>query len=181
MLKKLFGAKTQLSVLGQLLLEAWSAFTHYPRVSWQLCGTQDSLSNSHFAPNSLSLTQRMGPTSEEGRAVELCSSSFPSFLWSNKVTVTAAWVSVIPWFRGSKPRRGSQRNCDLEITKKKNNFQDFSSVFRNRRHFRSDEKVHCWGKKNHIKPETQKLILKSFLCFTEQFALKCLLFKKKVI
>lgn len=118
-----------------------------PGVSWEVSGTQDSLSNSYFAPTLLSLTQGMGLSSEEGRAMELCSSSFPGCLWSNKLfaghTVPAAWVSVIPWFRGSKPWGVRQRNCDYW---EKANFEGFSSVFRNRRYFRSNEKVHCWKK-----------------------------------
>lgn len=44
----------------------------------------------------------------------------------------------------------------------KNSFEGFCSVFKKRRYFRSNEKVHCW-KKNHIKPGEKKLILKSFL------------------
>lgn len=176
MLKKLHLEPKPAQCPGAVAVGGLGLPSHYPR--GLMNDTQDSLSNSSFAPSLLSIPQGMGPSSEEGRAMELCSSSFSIFLWPSKLCKAHSASSLGHcniMIQGQQALRGETKKLWPRDHWEKNNFEGFSSVFRNRRYFRSNEKVHCW-KKSH-KTWNRKLILKSFLCFTEQFALKYLLLK----
>lgn len=155
-----------------------------PRRSWQHL---ESLSKRQrvtycFAPpaslgweTSPSLTWAMGYSSEEGRARKVCGSLFLGFLWCKEgfgqhaVPAGLARVSVTPRFRCIKLWGVRQRKCYPETTEQTSSWKAYPKF--SKPEDTPEAKRKYTAGKNYIKHETQKLILKSFLCFPEQFAL----------
>lgn len=150
--------------------------TREPQSKWQwvMCCFAPAASLSW--ETSRLFTWGMGYSSEQGRAMKVWSSSLLGFLWciepfaGHPVAAGLARVGVIPPFRHNKPWGVRQRKCDPEIAEQKSALKAYPQF--SKPEATSEAMSKYAAGKNYIKPETQKLILKSFLYFPEQFALK---------
>lgn len=182
-------SQNPLPVQEQLLPWAWVCLQSlFQGVSGEVGSTREPQSKWQwvmccFAPAaSLSwetsplFTRGMGYSSEEGRAVNVWSFSLLGFLWciepfaGHPVAAGLARVGVIPPFRRNKPWGVRQRKCDPDIAEQKSALKAYPQF--SKPEDTSEAMSKYAAGKNYIKPETQKLILKSFLYFPEQFALK---------
>lgn len=109
--------------------EVGSTWESLRKWQWAMCCFAPAASLSW--ETSPSLPWGMGYSSEEGRAMKVCSSLFLRFLWCNEqfaqhtVPAGPAKVSVIPWFRCKKPWGMRQRKCHPEIARQKSTLKAY--------------------------------------------------------
>lgn len=151
-----------------------------PGVSGEASGTQDSLSNSYFAQlYFLSLRGWVSPWGKAGLWKELCSSSFPTFLWSNKLSASSLG-QCNTMIQGQQALRGEPKKLWAGDHWEKKPALKASPQFSETEDSSEAMKKYTAGKKSQ-KTWNRKAHFKKLFVFYETICIKISLKKKKVI